>query len=99
MEPASDLTLEGLTARVVQSSKLISDCIKQQNLPAMSFDVDGPGSFPVPPAFPDVQAARFALIEASDLLRKLALGAKENVEELACAVCKTLLASVLAKQR
>lgn len=64
MEPAPDLTLQGLTTRFVESSKVISDCISQNGLPKMSFDADGPAQFPVPPSIPEAHIARLQFLEA-----------------------------------
>ena len=86
MEPATNLTLEGLTARIADSSKTISDCFNAQGFRPLSFTVDGPTSFPVPPSFALVQAARLALIEATDLLRRLVIGPQEYTHWIATAV-------------
>ena len=91
MEPATDLTVEGLTSRIVQSSKTISDCIEAEGLQHLSFAVDGPKTFPVPRTFPEVHVARLALIEATDLLRKLVIGPQENTHWICTAVsCSAL---------
>lgn len=74
MEPTKDYSLEGLTARIVESSKAISDCIDQHGLPKLSLDADGPAVFPVPPTFPAVHMARLALLEATKLLYRLVTG-------------------------
>lgn len=86
MEPATDLTIEGLTSRIVGSSKTISDCIKAEGLQHPTFAVDGPNAFPVPPTFPEVHLARLALIEATDLLRKLVIGPQEYTHWICTAV-------------
>ena len=74
MEPTKDLTLEGLTARILESSTTISECIDQNRLPKLSFDSDAPAQFPVPPTFPAVHMARLALLEATTLLERLVQG-------------------------
>lgn len=75
MEPATDLTIKGLTARIAASSKTVTDCLARNELPQPSFAVGGPATFPT---YPEVHAARFALTEATDLLNKLLLGPTES---------------------
>ena len=86
MEPAPDLTLQGLTARLVESSKVISDCIAQNGLPEMSFDANGPAQFPVPPTLPEAHIARLRLLEAAMLLERLVRGPIEAANRVAAAV-------------
>lgn len=86
MEPASDLTLQGLTARLVESSKVISDCISQNGLPDMSLDADGPAQFPVPSSFPQVHLARWQLLEAVMLIQRLIRGPIAAANQVASAV-------------
>ncbi|CAD6592867.1 MAG: hypothetical protein ASARMPREDX12_006536 [Alectoria sarmentosa] len=85
MEPAPDLTLQGLTARLVESSKVISDCIAQNGLPEMSFDANGPAQFPVPPTLPEAHIARLRLLEAAMLLERLVRGPIEAANRVAAA--------------
>ena len=65
MEPTKDLTLEGLTARIAESTKTISECLYQNNLPKLSLDSSAPAEFSIPPTFPAVHVARLALLEAT----------------------------------
>ena len=86
MDPIIDLSLDGLTQIISESSKTISDCIKEQSLPELSFDVGGPDKFPVPPSFQKVQLARLKLIEATRLLEVLALGPGDAMRAMAARV-------------
>ena len=87
MEPTKDYSLEGLTARIVESSKTINDCINQHGLPKLSFDADGPVVFPVPPTFPAVHLARLALLEATKLLSRLVTGPGDHAIFTSANVC------------
>lgn len=87
MEPTKDFSLEGLTARIAESSKTISDCINQHGLPKLSLDADGPAEFPVPPTFPAVHMARLALLEATSLLHQLVTGPSDHAMYTAASVC------------
>lgn len=78
--PDSDLTLEGLTHRIVEYSAVVGDCIRANNLPALSFDVNGPSRFPVPPTFPAAHAARLGLLEATQLLMRLVYGPGDYIK-------------------
>ena len=86
MDRATDLTLQGLTARLVESSKVISDCISQNALPDMSFDANGPAQFPVPASFPQVHMARLQLLEAVALIQRLVRGPNATANEVASRV-------------
>ena len=86
MEPASDLTLEGLTALIAQSSRTISDTITSQKLQPLSFSASGPQAFPIPPQNNQAAyAARLAIIEATELLHRLIIGPQEYVHWIAAA--------------
>ena len=87
MEPTKDCSLEGLTARIAESSKIISECIDQHGLPRLSLDADGPAGFPVPPTFPLVHMARLALLEATNLLHRLVTGPGDHAMYTAANVC------------
>lgn len=87
MEPTKDYSLEGLTARIVESSKTISDCINQHGIPKLSLDADGPAVFPVPPTFPAVHMARLALLEATKLLNRLVAGPGDHAILVSANVC------------
>jgi len=90
MEPTRDHTLDGLTSTIVENSKIISNSIKDNGLPHLSFDVNGPAAFPVPPTFVAAQGARLALIEATKLLERLVVGPTETVQWIAMAVATPL---------
>ena len=87
MEPTEDYSLEGLTVRIVESSKTIIDCIDQHGLPKLSLDADGPGEFPVPPTIPAVHMARLALLEATRLLNRLVAGPGDHAIFVTASVC------------
>ncbi len=87
MEPTKDCSLEGLTARIAEASKTISDCLDQHSLPKLSLDADGPAEFPVPPTFPAVHMARLALLEATSLLHRLVTGPGDHAMFTAASVC------------
>ena len=87
MEPTKDFSLEGLTARIAESSKTISDCINQHGIPKLSLDADGPAEFSVPPTFPAVHMARLAMLEATSLLHRLVTGPSDHAMFTAASVC------------
>ncbi|KAL9101116.1 MAG: hypothetical protein Q9163_003593 [Psora crenata] len=86
MEPASDLTLEGLSARISHSSKIISDCISHQGLEPLSLSPDGPKPIPIPPTSHEAHNALLELLEATELLHRLANGPIRTVDWIALAV-------------
>ena len=81
--PESEITLEGLTKKISESSKIISEFIKEHNLPPLSFAVGGPSRFHVPPSETAVQMARLKLVEATSLLHNLVLGHVDTVQQVA----------------
>lgn len=86
MEAAPDPTLQGLTARLDESSKIISDCTSQNGLLELSFDANGPAQFPVPPSSPEAHIARLQLLEAAKLLERLVRGPIEAANRIAANV-------------
>ena len=91
MDPITDLTLDGLTTRINASSKVISECISQNNFPELTFETDGPANFPIPPQLADAQIARQQLIEAAGLIERLVRGPNEASSVKAAAVRCALL--------
>ena len=81
--PESEITLESLTKKISECSKIISDSIKEHNLPPLSFAVGGPSRFHVPRSEIAVQMARLGLVEATSLLHDLVLGNFDTVQQVA----------------
>ena len=86
MGPTKHFSLEGLTSRIAESPKTISDCINQHGIPKSSLNADGPAEFPVPPTFPAVHMARLALLKATSLLHRLVTGPSDHAMFTAASV-------------
>ena len=91
MGSTNNLSLEGLTARIASSSKVISECISQNNLGPLTFDANGPATFPIPSHHVEVHVARQQLIEAAMLLERLVRGPNEYSYLIASAVSQTFI--------
>jgi hypothetical protein len=65
-------TLADLAAQISAHAKTLTDFLATNKLPGPSFAPDAPASFPT--SNMDVEETRFALIQAAEEIRDLALG-------------------------
>jgi hypothetical protein len=68
--------LEGLAAKISESTKAIISYLHAEKLPEPSFAADGPSDYP---KVPEVQGPRMELIEAAMDLLRMALGPKDYI--------------------
>lgn len=66
-----------LASRIAANTTKLNDYLVASNLPTPSFDVDGPKDTLVPKKETDVEAARVAIIDDTQELRRLVLGPRE----------------------
>jgi hypothetical protein len=81
------------STRIVELSNIISenttkinDFLAESGLPQLTFDAHGPADFPVPSANEDIQAARRAVVNATQELHVLMVGPRETLRWLAWSV-------------
>ncbi|KAI9727413.1 MAG: hypothetical protein M1834_008419 [Cirrosporium novae-zelandiae] len=79
---ASTPSIDDLADQISASTKIISNFLKSNNLPQLSFDKNAPLEFPHAPE--DILAARRNLREATKTLYDLATGPSEHLRWLAC---------------
>ena len=63
-----------LSTAIARNTIIIAVYLQQNNLPFPSFDLDGPSRSQIPADAPEIEAARMAVIEATQQLRRLILG-------------------------
>jgi len=66
-----------LSTRIAANTSKVSDYLTANNLPLPSFDIDGPFESAVPKDATEIEAARSAVIEDAQELRRLMLGPRE----------------------
>ncbi|KAM7206072.1 S-adenosyl-L-methionine-dependent methyltransferase [Naviculisporaceae sp. PSN 640] len=76
MAPAESRITE-LASRIAANTRKLNDYLVAHNLPTPSFDVDGPKDTLVPKQETEVEAARVAIIDDTQELRRLVLGPRE----------------------
>lgn len=77
-QPPPSLTL--LAERISKSTETIESFLKDKQLPAPSFDADGPKTFPATDENPDILAARDELIDCTQELRDLVVGPTDTIK-------------------
>ncbi|RDW94258.1 hypothetical protein BP5796_00021 [Coleophoma crateriformis] len=77
------LRIVELSEEISRQSKIISDFLNSKGLEAPSFDVNAPDAYPIAPTDGAPFFARFALIDATEELHRLALGPKECLRYMA----------------
>lgn len=77
--------LEDLANVILASAKIVKSFLSDNNIPAPSFSVDAPSSFPECPQ--GVRDARSQLLDASKKIHQLALGPIDHLFDYSCSVC------------
>ncbi|KIW08680.1 uncharacterized protein PV09_00631 [Verruconis gallopava] len=72
-----------LTEIISANTKKINDFFHAEGIQGLSFDVNAPTDFPVPSSNVEIQAARRAVVNATQELRDLMVGPRETVRWLA----------------
>lgn len=70
-------TILSLSAIISENTLKIHEYLVENGHPTPSFDVDGPMDSLIPEEARDIQAARSAVIDATQKLRRLTFGPKE----------------------
>ena len=73
---SSQTTLEGLAAKITESTNTILSHLRAEGHPEPSFSADGPSDYPNVPA---VQGPRMALIDAALDMLRMAMGPKDYI--------------------
>jgi hypothetical protein len=81
-------TLDDLAAQISAHAKALTDFLGTNKLPGPSFAPDAPASFPA--SNMDLQETRFALIQAAEEIRDLALGPRDLMMRMALHVRDTV---------
>ncbi|RYP57680.1 hypothetical protein DL769_009335 [Monosporascus sp. CRB-8-3] len=68
-----------LSPRIAANTAILNDYLVANHLPMSSFDVDGPQNTLVPKHMVDVPAARVAIIDDTEELRRLVLGPRDHL--------------------
>jgi len=68
-----------LSNRIAANTAKIDNYLKSHNLPKPSFDVHGPQESQIPPHETEIEAARVAIIDDTDELRRLILGPRDHL--------------------
>lgn len=90
--PTGASRLSELTAIISTNTKTIEQYFANNDLPALSFDVDAAKDFPVPITNEEIQKARRAVVNATQELHDLMVGPREHLRWMAWSVCtKSLL--------
>lgn len=66
-----------LSSRIAENTKKLDDYLAAHGLPTPSFDVDGPATSQIPSGAPEIEAARIAIIDDTQELRRLVLGPRD----------------------
>lgn len=74
---SSQSRITELANRIAANTKKLNDYLVANNLPPPSFALDGPKDTLVPKHETDVEAARVAIIDDTQELRRLVLGPRE----------------------
>lgn len=72
---SSRITL--LSSRIATNTSKLNDYLEANGLPTPSFEVNGPSQSSVPSSEPEIEAARIAIIDDTQELRRLVLGPRD----------------------
>lgn len=80
MSTGSHQSLIKLAKSILENSKIIEDFFSSNNLPPLSFDVNGPKTFPVRIEHAEIYDTRNAVIDATKELRDLVIKPKDTLD-------------------
>ncbi|KXJ89575.1 S-adenosyl-L-methionine-dependent methyltransferase [Microdochium bolleyi] len=68
-----------LSQRIASNTAKLNDFLASNGLPTPSLDVDGPRDHSIPESATDIHAARIAIVDDTEELRRLVLGPREHL--------------------